>query len=150
MQGVYRMRKLSFATEEEFKKTLSELSRSQDLGTVEVITPYPVHGIDEILNAKKSPLKFFTLLGGIAGFLTGLSLTIYTVTAWPINTGGKPIVSMLPFLIIAYALTILLGGLLSFGGFLHLTRLPNLAKPSEIMPKEEYGNAFVILMEEKE
>ena len=50
----------------------------------------------------------------------------------------------MPFLIIAYALTILLGSLATFAGFLFLARLPNVPK---ILTPLDYGNQFVIVVE---
>jgi len=51
------------------------------------------------------------------------------------------------FLIIAFALTILFGALSTFLGFLLLSRLPS---PRGIRSEVEYGNAFVILVEDGE
>ncbi|MGZ8432659.1 MAG: quinol:electron acceptor oxidoreductase subunit ActD, partial [Candidatus Deferrimicrobiaceae bacterium] len=72
---------------------------------------------------------------------------ILTTLSWPLIVGGKPIVSVPPFLIIAFALTILFGALSTFAGFLLLSRLPSL---QGIRSEEEYGNAFVILVEDGE
>ncbi|NUM36188.1 MAG: DUF3341 domain-containing protein [Candidatus Brocadiae bacterium] len=139
------MQTFSFDTEQDFKAKLRELKAFSH--KIQVITPYWVHDVEEILGSSPSPLKFFTLMGCVTGFVAGMGLSLHTVFSWPINTGGKPLVSLLPFSIVAYALCILLGGLFSFAGFLHLTRLPDITNPISIMPQEEYGNKFVILME---
>jgi hypothetical protein len=65
--------------------------------------------------------------------------------SWPLIVGGKPIVSIPPFIIIAFALTILFGSLSTFLGFLILSRLPSIRT---LRSGEDYGNAFVILIEE--
>ena len=106
-----------------------------------VIMPVPLHEVDHLLHVKPSPLKFFTLVGAVAGFVTGFALTIGTSTEWPLITGGKPIVSMPPYIIIAFELTILFGGILSFIGFLLLSRLPD---PAAIVDTAEAGNDFII------
>jgi hypothetical protein len=46
------------------------------------------------------------------------------VLSWPIPVGGKPIVSLSAFVIIAFELTILFGALATFAGFLFASRLP--------------------------
>ena len=75
----------------------------------------------------KSPVRAYTLVGGILGFLSGLALTILTSLDWPLRTGGKPIVSIPPYLVIAFEMTILFGGLFTLAGLLIHARLPQTA-----------------------
>ncbi|HEV8663170.1 MAG TPA: DUF3341 domain-containing protein [Candidatus Methylomirabilis sp.] len=88
------------------------------------LSPVPHHAIDEALAKAPSPVRFFTLVGCVLGAITGLVLTIATSLHYPLITGGKPIVSIPPFLIIVFELTILFGGLLTLGGMLLNARLP--------------------------
>ena len=88
------------------------------------LSPVPHHAIDEALAKPPSPVRFFTLVGCLLGAITGLVLTIATSLHYPLITGGKPIVSIPPFLIIVFELTILFGGLLTLGGMLLNARLP--------------------------
>jgi Alternative complex III, ActD subunit len=108
---------------------------------INVYTPYPVHEVEEILQIKTSPLRYFTLIGALSGLLFGLFFTIWTSLDWPIIRGGKPIVALPPFVIIAFELTVLFGGVISFIGYLLLARLPSV---KTIIQPEEYGNQFVI------
>jgi hypothetical protein len=114
---------------------------------IRVITPFGVPEVEEILPGKRSKVRFFALVGAASGTVTGFAFTILTSLSWPLIVGGKPVVSLPPFLIIAFALTILFGALSTFAGFLLLSRLPN---PRGIRAGEEYGNAFVILVEDGE
>ena len=61
-------------------------------------------------------------------------------------TGGKPLISIPPFVIIGFALTILLGALASFAGFLFLARVPSV---QGIRGPEEHDNRFVILLRDE-
>ena len=61
--------------------------------------------------------------------MTGFFLTIWTSLKWELVTGGKAPVSIPPFVIIAFELTILLGGLATALAILILAQLPKL-KPS--------------------
>lgn len=88
------------------------------------LSPVPRHEIDEKLERPPSPVRFFTLAGCLLGAATGLTLTIATSLSYPLITGGKPIVSIPPFLVIVFELTILFGGLLTLGGMLLNARLP--------------------------
>ena len=112
---------------------------------IRVITPFGVPEVEEILPGKRSKVRFFALVGAASGTVTGFAFTILTTLSWPLIVGGKPIVSIPPFLIIAFALTILFGALSTFAGFLLLSRLPS---PRGIQSEEQYGNAFVILVED--
>lgn len=114
---------------------------------IRVITPFGVPEVEEILPGKRSKVRFFALVGAASGTVTGFVFTILTSLSWPLIVGGKPVVSLPPFLIIAFALTILFGALSTFAGFLLLSRLPSLRG---IRSGEEYGNAFVILVEDGE
>lgn len=112
--------------------------------SIEVVTPYPVEGVDELLRAPASRLRIFTLLGALTGLFVGFAFTIYTVLSWPLIVGGKPIVSIPAFVIIAFELTILFGALESIAGFLLLAGLPS---PRGIVEPKDYGNRFVIVVE---
>jgi len=98
--------------------------RSDGLGEVTTYAPAPNHEIDAGLGPGVSPVRLFTLLGGILGCVLGFALPIYTARDWPLITGGKPIVAIPPFVVIAFELTILLAALGAIGGFLILSGLP--------------------------
>ena len=89
-------------------------------------TPVPLHEIEEVLEQGPSPVRFFTLGGGILGALVGFALTIATSLHYPLITGGKPLVSIPPFFIIAFELAILFGALGTILGMLLNIRLPRL------------------------
>lgn len=61
-------------------------------------------------------IGFLAFGGAAAGAMLGLVLTIHTSKQWPLMTGGQPIVSMPPFLVISFELTILFGVLATLSG----------------------------------
>jgi hypothetical protein len=137
-----------FEDRERFLEALRRLVREGvPAERIRVITPFGVPEVEEILPGKRSKVRLFALIGAATGTVTGLAFTILTSLSWPLVIGGKPIVSLPPFIIIAFALTILFGALSTFAGFLLLSRLPSLRG---IRSEEEYGNAFVILIEDGE
>ncbi len=91
-----------------------------------VFSPMPRHEVEEALARGPSPVRYFTLIGAILGAATGFVLTIATSLYYPLITGGKPIVSIPPFLIIVFELTILFGALAAILGMLLNIRLPRL------------------------
>lgn len=96
-------------------RALEELRRS-GYRDVKTFSPIPLEGLLDGPQARKSPVRAYTLIGGVLGLLSGLGLTIGTSLDWPLLTGGKPIVSLPPFLVIVFELTILLGGLFTLAG----------------------------------
>ncbi len=135
----------SFDEKRKFLAKLEELVKSGIAREkINVFTPYPVHEAEELLKIKNSPLRFFTLFGALSGLLFGFFFTIWTSLDWPLIRGGKPIVSIPAYIIVAFELTILFGGVISFIGFLLLSGLPSAGK---IAAPEDYGNQFVIHIE---
>jgi hypothetical protein len=107
-----------------------------------VYSPVPHHDIERALQRPKSPVRVFTLVGAVLGFCTGWALTIYSVTTYPLIVGGKPLISMPPFGVLAYILTILFGALATVIGFLLNARLPQLtlaAEYDERLSSDHYG-----------
>jgi hypothetical protein len=113
---------------------------------IEVRTPVPVHEAFRILHTPPSPLGWFTGTGAVLGAAGGFGLTIGTVLSWPLITSGKPLLSLPPFMIIAFELTILLGAVASILGFFHLNRFPDVRA---IVAMEETGNAYAIDVREE-
>jgi hypothetical protein len=104
---------------------LEEL-RAKGYHDLEVYTPVPVHEIEDVIERDRpvSPVRLFTLVGGLAGTISGFALTIWTSMKWDLVTGGKPVVSIPPFVVIAFELTILFGGLATIIAAVLLGRLP--------------------------
>ena len=90
-----------------------------------VHSPFPEHRIMDALGLKKSRVGVFTLAGGIFGFLFGFALAIFTATRWDLIVGGKPIVALIPFIIVGFECTILFSVLGNIAGFLLQARLPD-------------------------
>lgn len=118
-----------------------------------VYSPLPHHEIERALRRPKSPVRVFTLIGGLTGFCVGWGLTIYSATHYPLIVGGKPIISMPPFSVLAYILTILFGALATIIGFLINARLPQLrlaAAYDERLSSDHYGMQIFCAEEELE
>lgn len=77
--------------------------------------PASYAAVEAALARPVSRIGWITLAGAVAGALLGFALTIGTARQLPLIVGGKPIVSMPPFLVIAFELTVLGGGLANFG-----------------------------------
>jgi hypothetical protein len=88
---------------------------------VRIVTAFSPAYDPEILAAAdvpRSAVSVWTVAGGVLGAIGGLALTIWTVRQWPVLiVGGKPLVALPPFLIVAFELTILIAVCATFIGF---------------------------------
>jgi hypothetical protein len=90
----------------------------------DVFAPYPIHGLDELMDIRRSRLPWVTLMLGGAGLLFSLVLQFDTaIFDWPMNVGGKPGNSTLAFLPTSFELTILIGGLATVAALFIRARL---------------------------
>ena len=101
-----------------------------------VFSPVPHHDIERALGQGPSIVRWVTFGGGVLGFTGGMALCFYTTLSWPLVVGGKALISVPPFMIIAYESMILLAGLSNLLGLLALCRLP------EIRPAAPYDLRF--------
>ncbi len=117
-------------------KALEEL-RGQGYHDLTVYTPVPVHEIEDVLERDRpvSRVRLFTLIGGLTGTCSGFLLTIWSAMQWGLVTGGKPVASIPPFVVIAFELTILFGGLATVIGVVALGGLPRLRPTRTFDPR---------------
>jgi hypothetical protein len=100
-------------------KTASAIQQIRARGYTDIITyaPAPFEEVDDAVDPKPSAVRVFTLIGGLAGVVTGYALTVWMANDWQVVIGGKPFSSIPPYTIIAFELTILFGGLMTALGF---------------------------------
>lgn len=87
-------------------------------------TPYPEGTFGEAEPVHK--LFRWPLMGAACGFIVGLVLTTGTQLAYPLVTGGKPILSIPPMAIIMYEGTMLGAIIFTVIGIVFESRLPRL------------------------
>jgi hypothetical protein len=97
-----------------------------ELGTFDVLTgtPYPEGAFGE--HVPQHRLFRFPAFGAIIGFTLSVFLTAVTQLAYPMVTGGKPILSIFAMLIIMYEMTMLAGVIATVIGIIFESRLPNM------------------------
>jgi hypothetical protein len=101
-----------------------ERLRAAGIRRMTVFSPVPSHDLEHALHAGESPVRMFTLVGGLTGAATGFAMPTWMSMDWPLVTGGKPIISMPAWVIIAFELTILFGALSTVAGLFINARLP--------------------------
>ena len=108
--------------------------------------PYPDHEIEHALGYDQSPVRVWTLVGGLTGAATGLALPIFASVDLPLVVGGKPMVSIPPFVILTFELMVLFGALSTIIGIFVLARLPDF-KTSVLYDPEFTAGHFGVYIE---
>ena len=91
----------------------------------DVITPFPIHGLDQAMGVGRSRVPRISLAGGITGFCTGMSMIWFMDKFdYPLTVGGKPLFSPLFAFPVSYELTILFTAFATIGGMFVLNGLP--------------------------
>lgn len=103
----------------------SEKIRDAGFTKWDVITPYPVHGLDGAMGIPRSRVPWFTLVGGVSGFTLGNLLTWFMGEySYPLILGGKPFWSPIFPFPVHYEMTILFAAFGTLGGMFLLNQLP--------------------------
>ncbi len=98
----------------------------------EVITgnPYPEGAFGD--HPKKNKLFVFPIAGGFTGFALALLITAGTQAAFPLVTGGKPILAIPAMMIILYEMSLLFAMIFTVIGVIFESRLPRFSGPGPV------------------
>jgi hypothetical protein len=100
-----------------------------------VYSPTPRPELADALAKPESPVRVFTLVGALTGTAFGFFYAIATSLDWPLVTGGKPIVSWPPFIVIGFETTILIGSLVTVAAMFLFAGLPKLGRAPGYDPR---------------
>lgn len=91
---------------------------------VDIYAPYALHGIEDLLQRRRSRLAAACFAGGVAGLSLTLWLQFWTSTqSWPLNVGGRPWNALPAFFPVAFEGMVLLAGFSVVGALLVRCRL---------------------------
>jgi len=103
---------------------------------VEAYSPFPIEGLADALNFKKTRLPILVLAGGIIGCIGGYAMQYFiAAVAYPINIGGRPYNSWPLFIPVTFECMILLASLTAVFGMLALNGLPRPYHPLFAIPQ---------------
>ena len=109
--------------------------KKEGFKNLRVFSPAPNHEIEHVMDEPESVVRFFTMFGAMLGAACGVGFTVLTSTDWPIQVSAKPIVSIPPYTVIIFELTILIGALSTLLGLLINSRLRKNAPKSMYDPR---------------
>ncbi len=125
-------------------------ARQAGYSQMDAYTPFPVHGLAEVIGVKRDWVPYIVLLGAIGGGVVGFLLQIYTsVFAYPLNVGGRPLNSWPAFMVVTFEGAVLIAALLGVAGMLALNNLPLPYHPVFSVPRFNLASSnrfFLCLM----
>ena len=90
----------TFRYEEDFLAA-AERVKTAGIGRISLMSPVPLEAAQEVLGLEKSPVRRFSLAGALIGAVSGFALAVATALVFILPTGGRAIISVPPYLVIA-------------------------------------------------
>lgn len=104
-------------------------ARAAGYRRIDAFTPFPIDGLDEALGFRERRIPRLMFAGGVLGAALGFGLQVHTNLDYPLNVGGRPLIAIESFAMIAFELMVLFAVLAGVLGMLVLNRLPRLHHP---------------------
>jgi molybdopterin-containing oxidoreductase family membrane subunit len=105
--------------------------RGSSFRRIDTYSPVRLREAEAILGRGPSPVRFWTLAGALTGFAGGFALAIGSALVNGLIVGGKHPISLVPYCIVGFEGTILLGTLGNLTGVLVNSRLGRPQLPPE-------------------
>jgi hypothetical protein len=139
-----------FRTPEELIVAVREL-RKRGYRRLDAFTPYPIKGLEQALGLRRSVLGWIVFPIALVGAALGFMVQWYcNAFDYPLNVGGRPLVSTPAFIPITFEATVLTAGLSGLFVFIVLCKLPDLYTPLSEVPGFERSSidAFFVGVDE--
>ena len=134
---------------------MAAANRVREAGYVKIdaYTPFPVEGMSHALGIRDKWILILMLIGGFVGITNGFLLQYWgSVASYPLNIGGRPIISWPQMVVIMFELTVLTSALTGVFSMIILNGLPELYHPMFNVPGFERASQdrFFLCIEEKD
>ncbi len=108
----------------------AEKVRAAGYRRLDVFTPFPIHGLDKVMNLGNSLVGWVSLALGAGAFLSVVGLIWYSnAFDYPLIVGGKPMFSVPMTFVPSYIMLIMGGAVGSLLGMFAFNQLPRLHHP---------------------
>jgi hypothetical protein len=108
------------------QQLISGLKRLREGGIkiADVLTPFPVHGIDKVLGIRRSHISRVGFIAGAIGGISGFVFQAWAFTvSYPLNIGGKPFFAIPSFVPVTFECTVLFAAIAMVFAYLFRTKL---------------------------
>ena len=113
----------------------------------DVFTPFPIHGIDKVMNLGNSLVGWVSLALGAGAFLSVVGLIWFSnAFDYPLIVGGKPMFSVPMTFVPSYIMLIMGGAVGSLLGMFAFNQLPRLNHPLLKKPRFELATRDKFIM----
>jgi hypothetical protein len=113
--------------------------RARGYKRLDAFTPYPLPELPNLLGWQDRKVPAAMLLGGAGGALFALAMQAATNIDFPLWVGGRPLIALPAFMLIAFELTVLGAILSGVVTFFVANRLPRLHHPIFDVPRFDLG-----------
>jgi Alternative complex III, ActD subunit len=97
---------------------------------VDAFSPFPVEAVNGLFEHRGSRIRVAMFVGGIATAVFAYALEYYSAAVdYPYNSGGRPLNSWPAFMLVPFAIGILVAAIVGFARFLTECGLPRLYHP---------------------
>jgi hypothetical protein len=92
---------------------------------INAYSPFPIEELSEAIGYHRDYVALCVLICGLLGAAGGFALQYWTAAiAYPLNVGGRPLLSLPAFIPVTFECTVLLAAFGAFIGNLMMSRLP--------------------------
>lgn len=129
--------------EEQALLEAARILRGKGCASLDLHSPYPLHGAEEALGLRRSTVPLVALVAGVTGAASGYLLQWWTVGIdWPLNVGNRPPHSPPAFIPVTFELGVLFAALSIFFGLLFAYfKFPRVHHP--VFEVEEFRSASI-------
>jgi hypothetical protein len=114
---------------EDMLRVIREL-RSRGYSELDAFSPYPVRGAEQALGLRRSPLTWIVFPISMAGAGLAILIEVFcNAIDYPINVGGRPLLSLPAFIPITFETGVLTASIAAILAYLGLAGLPQLYAP---------------------
>ncbi len=111
----------------------------------DVLTPFPVHGLDKVLGYRRSWIPRVGFIAGAIGAFFGFIFQVWVFNrAYPLNFGGKPFFAVPSFIPVTFECAVLFAAFAMVFAFLFRSRL-GLGAKNKIYDPKITDDSFVVV-----
>lgn len=101
-------------------------TRQEGYRSFDAFSPFPIEQVSEtVCDHQRSKVSLLVLIGGLTGAVAGFALQAWSAgIAYPLNIGGRPLLSWPAFIPVTFEVTVLFAALSAVFGMFMLNGLP--------------------------